>query len=99
MSTETRDADAPVELIAHVVAEGDRFVATVDELGLEGSGSTSASAENALIQVVRAWLERQDTAGKLADALGVDELDDDAEIVLQFVGSGVSSDPAVAVDT
>ena len=76
--------DAPVELIARVVADGNRFVAAVDGLELEGSGRTPDAAQNALVQTMRGWLERQDTAGKLADALGFDYLDEATEIVLQF---------------
>lgn len=87
LSIETHDSDVSVELIARVALDGDRFVAAVDGLPLEGTGSSRAAAENALVQVVRGWLERQDTAGRLADALGVDLLDEDTEIVLQFVDS------------
>ncbi len=76
--------DAPVELTARVAAAGNRFIAAVDGLELEGSGRTPDAARDALVQTMRGWLERQDTAGKLADALGVDHLDEDTEIVLQF---------------
>ena len=76
--------DAPVELTARVVADGNRFIAAVDGLELEGSGRTPDAAQDALVQTMRGWLERQDTAGKLADALGVEHLDDATEIVLQF---------------
>lgn len=85
---ETPDTDAPVELTARVTEDGDRFVAAVDGLALEGSGKTATAAADALVQVMRGWLERQDTAGKLADALGVDYLDEATEIVLQFVADG-----------
>ena len=82
---ETNDSDVPVELFARIMLDGNRYVATVDRLSLEGMGNTRDAAENALVQVVRAWLERQDTAGRLADALGIDDLDEETEIVLQFV--------------
>ena len=77
---------APVELTARVVADGNRFVAAVDGLELEGAGRTPDAARDALVQTMRGWLERHDTAGKLADALGVDHLDEETEIVLQFAG-------------
>lgn len=76
--------DVTVELTARVVADGNRFIAAVDGLDLEGSGRTPDAAQDALVQTMRGWLERQDTAGKLADALGVDHLDEETEIVLQF---------------
>ena len=76
--------DVTVELTARVVAAGNRFIAAVDGLELEGAGRTPGAARDALVQTMRGWLERQDTAGKLADALGVDHLDEDTEIVLQF---------------
>ena len=93
---ETHDSDAPVELIARVILDGGRFVATVDSLALEGMGNTRVAAENALVQVVRGWLERQDTAGRLADALGIDDLDEGTEIVLQFISNG-DDDPVPAL--
>ena len=82
---ETCDRDVAVELIARVIPDGSRYVATVEGLALEGIGNTRTAAENALVQAVRGWLERQDTAGRLAEALGVDHLNEDTEIVLQFV--------------
>ena len=94
--SETHDSGVPVELIARVMLEGNRFVATVDSLALEGMGGTRVAAENALVQVVRGWLERQDTAGRLADALGIDDLDEETEIVLQFINNG-DDDPAATL--
>ena len=79
--------EVPVELIGRVMADGGQFVATVDGLELEAMGSNRLAAENALVQVVRGWLERQDTAGRLADALGIADLDEATEIVLQFINS------------
>ena len=84
--------DAPVELTARVVADGSRFIAAVDGLELEGVGNTPAAAEDALVQVIRGWLERQDTAGKLGDAVGRDDLEETAEIVLKFVSAAEVDD-------
>ncbi len=94
---ETNDRDVPVELFARIVLDGNRYIATVDQLPLEGMGNTRVAAENALVQVVRAWLERQDTAGRLADALGMDDLDEETEIVLQFINNGGEDDPVAAL--
>ena len=76
---------SPVELTARVAQNGDQFVATVDGLDLQASGRTRDSAENALVQAMRGWLERQDTTGRLAQALAVEHLDEDTEIVMRFV--------------
>ena len=73
--------DAPVELTARVVPDGNRYVAAVDGLELEGSGRTPDAARNALVSTVRGWLELLDTSGKLPDTFGRDDLDETAEIV------------------
>ncbi len=83
------DAIAPedgaiVELVARVVSSGDQFLATVDGLELQSSGRTREAAENGLVQVMRGWLERQDTVGRLGQALGRDDLAEETEIVLRF---------------
>ncbi len=77
-------ADVPVQLTAHVARDGHRFIATVDGLDLEGKGNTPDAAQESLVQTMRSWLERLDTTGKLGDALGVDGLSEDTEIVLHF---------------
>ncbi len=66
-------------------ADGSPFTAIVEGLQLEGSGSTPAAAQDTLIQAMRSWLERQDTAGKLAETLGIDHLDEADEVILQFL--------------
>ena len=83
------DPNAPdfigsVELAARVVSDGDQFLATVDGLELQSSGRTREAAENGLVQAVRGWLERQDTVGRLGQALGIDDLNEETEIVLRF---------------
>ena len=81
---ELPDADGGVRLVA------------VANLGLEGSGGTPSAAENALVQAVRNWLERQDTAGSLPETLGVDgHIDEETEIILRFTNPG---DDAAAPD-
>ena len=78
------DFVASVELVARVVSDGDQFLATVDGLDLQNSGRTREAAENGLVQAVRGWLERQDTVGRLGQALGIDDLNEETEIVLRF---------------
>lgn len=79
------EAAAQVELEARVVSDGDQFLASVNGIELQSSGRTREAAENALVQAMRGWLERQDTVGRLGQSLGVDELDEQTEIVLRFV--------------
>ena len=76
----------PVQLTARVASDGGRFVATVDGMDLEGAGNTPDAAQHALVQTMRGWLERLDTSGKLGDALGIERLGEETEIVLHFVG-------------
>ena len=66
-------------------ADGNLFTVGLDSLPPEGSGATPAAAQDALIQATRSWLERQDTAGRLAETLGIECLAETAEIVLQFI--------------
>ena len=86
------DGAGPVELEARVVREGDQFMATVAAIELQSSGRTREAAENALVQAMRGWLERQDTVGRLGQSLGVDELDEQTEIVLRFVSEDAAED-------
>ena len=78
------DFVASVELVARVVSDGGQFLATVDGLELQSSGRTREAAENGLVQAVRGWLERLDTAGRLGQALGIDGVNEATEIVLRF---------------
>lgn len=77
--------NAPVQLMAQVLPDGRRYIAVVDGLELEGAGPTPDAAQESLVQAVRSWLERLDTTGKLGDALGVECLEEETEIVLQFI--------------
>ena len=97
--TATQDIDPnatgetePVELVARVVTSGGQFLAMVDGLELQSSGRTREAAENGLVQVMRGWLERQDTIGRLGQALGRDDLDEETEIVLRFADEEPSSE-------
>lgn len=83
--------EASVELVARVVSNGDQFLATVDGLELQAAGRTREAAENGLVQAMRGWLERQDTVGRLGQALGRDDLTEETEIVLRFADEEPSS--------
>ncbi len=85
--SEGETGDATVQLKARVSPDGANFIATVDGLDLEGRGNTPAAAGNALVQAMRGWLERLDTTGKLGEALGLDCLDEQTEIVLEIIGA------------
>lgn len=89
------EGEAPVELVARVVPSGDQYLATVDGLELQGSGRTREAAENGLVQALRGWLERQDTVGRLGQALGIDDLNEETEIVLRFTGEEPSGEQPI----
>jgi len=77
-----------VVLTARVVTEGDRYIARVDQLPLEGHGGSVKQAQDQLVQVVRGWIESQDAAGKLPEALaqaGIPGVEEDTEVQLEFV--------------
>ena len=79
-------------------AQGEPVSIPVDGsgIGLEVIANTPAAAMDALTLTMRGWLERQDTADRLGEALGLDSLDDDAEIILRFVvGDGSDEDDRV----
>ena len=79
-------------------AQGEPVSIPVDGsgIGLEVIANTPGAAMDALTLTMRGWLERQDTADQLGEALGLDSLDDDAEIILRFVaGDGDDEDGRV----
>ena len=80
-------------------AQGEPVSIPVDGsgIGLEVIANTPGAAMDALTLTMRGWLERQDTADRLGEALGLDSLDDDAEIILRFVsGDGDDEDGRVS---
>ena len=78
-------------------ADGNPIFAALDGLELAGSGSTPAAAQNALIRVMRGWLERQDTAGILAESLGMEHVDEETDIILQLADPTDASLPRAAL--
>lgn len=74
-------------LTARVVLEEGTYVARVDGLPLEGRGDTLRQAQVQLVQVMRAWIEAQETTGRLVEVLaqaGFPGADDDTELQLEF---------------
>ncbi len=74
-------------LTARVVQEEGRYVARVDGLPVEGHGDSLKQAQDQLVQAMRAWIESQDSTGRLAEVLalaGFPGADDDTELQLEF---------------
>ena len=70
------------------VAQGDSgYVATVEQLPLEGLGESVREAQDQLIQVMRAWIEThdgQDTLGEALAQAGFPGVGEDTELQLEF---------------
>ncbi len=75
-------------LTARVAEENDCFVARVERLPLEGSGSSVQAAQDELILVTRAWIETHDGLEDLGQVLaqaGFPGVEEDTELQLEFV--------------
>lgn len=74
-------------LTARVSGEDGRYIARIDQLGLEGLGNSAREAQDELIYNLRAWIEVQDTTGGLEKALaeaGFPGVEEDTELQLEF---------------
>jgi hypothetical protein len=74
-------------LTARVSGEDGRYIARIDQLGLEGLGNSVREAQDELIYTLRAWIEWQDTTGGLEKALavaGFPGVGEDTELQLEF---------------
>jgi hypothetical protein len=74
-------------LTARVTGEDGRYIARIDQLGLEASGESVRKAQDELIDSLRAWIETQDTVGGLEKALaaaGFPGADENTELQLEF---------------
>ena len=63
------------------------YVATVEQLPLEGLGESVQEAQDQLIQVIRAWIETHDGQDTLAETLaqaGFPGVEEDTELQLEF---------------
>lgn len=88
-------------LTARVRRDHSRYTARVDGLPLEGGGPTAASAQEELVQAMRAWIEAQDAAERLEETLaaaGFPGVTEDTELELEFLepetGSPGQTEPA-----
>ena len=75
-------------LTARVTWDQESYLAKVDQLSLEGSGDSVEAAKDALIEVVRSWIQEHDGTGGLGQTLedaGFPGVEDDTEVRLEFV--------------
>ncbi len=76
-----------VVLTAKIGRDEARYVARIDDLGLEGEGESLEDAQDDLIQIMRAWIEAHDGTDTLVDALaaaGYAGVDEETEVQLEF---------------
>jgi hypothetical protein len=74
-------------LTARVNWDDARYIARIDQLGLEAAGESVREAQDELIDNLRAWIEVQDTTGGLEKALaeaGFPGVGEDTELQLEF---------------
>ena len=84
---------ATVVLTAKIEMIKDRYIATVDDLELQGEGATLEAAQDELIQVMRAWIESHDGTDTLSDVLadaGYPDVDEETEVQLEFGEAALS---------
>ena len=75
-------------LRANVNQIEERYVARIDDLDLEAEGESIESAQDELIQVMRAWIESHDGTDTLGDVLadaGYPGVGEETELQLEFV--------------
>ncbi len=76
-----------VVLTARVVEADGSYVASVEQLSLEGVGGSVQEAQDQLIQAMRSWIEAHDGQGALAEVLaqaGYPGVEDSTELQLEF---------------
>ena len=84
-----------VFLTAKVKEIENKYVARVDDLELEAIGESLETAQDELIQVVRAWIESHDGTDTLSDALadaGYPGVDEETELQLEFIEAALPTD-------
>ena len=75
---------------AKVVETDGRYVARIDDLNLECEGESLETAQDEMIQVMRAWIELHDGTDNLGDAMadaGFPGVNEETELQLEFVDS------------
>ena len=77
-----------VQLTARVTFEDGVYLAKVDQLPVEATGTSPEQAQDELAQVVRTWIQAQDSSDALEASLsaaGFTGVTEDTEIELEFV--------------
>ena len=77
-----------VVLEAKVVKTDGGYVARIDDLNLECEGESLETAQDEMIEVMRAWIELQDGTDNLGDAMadaGFSGVNEETELQLEFV--------------
>ena len=77
----------PTVLIARVTWQDGRYLASLQELGLEAEGETVEAAQDQLINVMRNWIEIHDGKSSLEEVLeqaGFPGVEEDTELQLEF---------------
>ena len=77
-----------VTLPARVVPGEDGYLAIIDNLSLEGRGTTIEDAQDNLVDKFMSWVQTREGQGNLETALldaGYAGVDEDTELELQFV--------------
>ena len=75
-------------LTARVAWDDGKYVAKVDQLPLVGQGDSVQQAQDALIQVMRSWIETNDGTDNLEQVLseaGFPGVEEDTDLQLEFV--------------
>ena len=86
-----------VLLTAKVDLLEDKYVARIDDLGLVGEGETLETAQDDLIQVMRAWIESHDgtdTLSKVLEDAGYPGVEEETELQLEFLEAALSTESA-----
>ncbi len=86
-----------VLLTAKVDLLEDKYVARIDDLGLVGEGETLETAQDDLIQVMRAWIESHDgtdTLSKVLEDAGYPGVEEETELQLEFLEAALSPESA-----
>ena len=77
-----------VQLTARVTFEDGVCLAKVDQLPVEATGTSPEKAQDELAEVVRSWIQAQDSSDALEASLaaaGFTGVTEDTEIELEFV--------------
>ena len=77
-----------VVLTARVSCDDGKYVAKVDQLPLEAEGSSLEEAQEELVKTMRNWIQANDGADTLEQALaeaGFPGVGEDTELQLEFV--------------